>query len=780
MGYYKLLITLFIWFGGTIFCHAQQTLSIQDIGEIYNLSTHITYLQDRTQKLTFKQILNPCYQQQFKANTQTVLHLGTTNTSVWVKMKVKLQTRENASYFLELTNAMMDVAIFYQKLPDGSYKKVQTGDHFDYNTRLIKNNNYLFKLALQPEETQTFYLHCQGKGVFFIDLRVGSSQALMETKHQEDLFMGVYVGIMLLAIIYNLFIYLFVRELAYIYYVTYIATVLLASIYGKGLALEFLWPNQVWLNDYSPTLITVNFLSACLFTNRFLSAKKYAPNWRKANFVVMGIFSCNLIINHTNYLLSLYVLQIGGSITGVLAICMATAVLRNGYQPARFYLLAWSVLILFFIVTAFKNMGIIPLKGSIINFALEFGSAIEALLLSVALADKLNYYRKAKQKATQLMLMAQQRNQKILENQNRLLEQKVKERTTEIIDQNHQLELQKEEIILQKEEISQQAENLKSANDQLISLSEFKELMTGMIVHDLKNPLNSIIGLSNGASHNQQLQFIHQSGRQMLHMVMNILDVQKFEETEVPMAIENHGLLEMIQDVINQIQLLADEKSIHLELNVAPDMFLKVDYDLISRVFINLLSNAIKYTPSGGKIVINSEATSTQQEFGKISIRDEGPGIASDQIAHIFSKFGQTNARKSGGVRSTGLGLTFCKMAVEAHQGTIGVDSALDQGSTFWLTLPIGQGVATTQETTNQTNSPQKDLFDFSSEESNLLKQIIPKIEHYEIYELSAIKTVLDQQSWDTYPNLVAWRQTLENALYDWNEERFKHLVELA
>jgi len=302
--------------------------------------------------------------------------------------------------------------------------------------------------------------------------------------------------------------------------------------------------------------------------------------------------------------------------------------------------------------------------------------------------------------------------------------------------------------------------------------------MTGMIVHDLKNPLNSIIGLSNGADNNQ-LQFIHQSGRQMLHMVMNILDVQKFEETEVPMAKEDYNLLEMMQEVISQIQLLLDEKSIRLELKIIPKMFLKVDYDLTSRVFINLLSNAIKYTPAGGQIVISSEATSTQPGFGKISIRDEGPGVAPDQIVHIFSKFGQTNARNSGGVRSTGLGLTFCKLVTEAQGGTIGVDSALDQGSTFWLTLPMGKGRVDTQAMITQENTPRKDCFEFSAEELYLLKQVLPKIQHYEIYELSAVKTVLDDQPWEQFPNLVSWRQAIEGALYDWNEERFKHLMKI-
>ena len=777
---YKLLFTLLIYWGGTCFCLAQKAVIIRDFSKVQKLNTQVEYLQDHTAKLGLKDILTPQLQQKFRPNTQPVLNLGTTETSVWVKFKIRVQSTEKTAYFLEEKNAMIDFVTLYQELSNGAYHSIKTGDHFDYATRLIKNNNFLFKLSLEPGQTYTFYLHCKGKGVFHIDLRLASGQAMLEIKHQEDLFMGIYIGILLLNIMYNFCIYLYTLEKSYIYYVIYVFTIVLASTYGKGLALEFLWPNKPWLNDYSPSLIAVNFLATILFTNRFLYTKKYAPKWRKFSFVIMFIFALVLVLNHTHYVLSLHILQVLGSLAAFLAVILGLVVLRNGYPLARFYLFAWSLLSCFFIITAFKNIGWLPVRGMIVNYSLEIGSALEALLLSLALADKLSYYRKTKQKTTQQLLEAVEHNRQILEGQNKLLEQKVKERTTEVILQNQQLEQQKREITQQKEEIIQQAEELKATNNQLTSLSEFKQQMTGMIVHDLKNPLNSIIGLSNGKKA-QNLPFIHQSGQQMLHMVMNILDVQKFEEAEVPLAIESHHLSDLIQDVLSQVQLLIDEKSIHLTLDLLPDLFFKADYDLISRVLVNLLSNAIKYTPSSGKLLVNVSQNIAKDGFYKISICDEGPGIAPNQVAHIFNKYGQFKAHRSGGVRSTGLGLTFCKLVVEAHRGTIGVDSVLGQGSTFWFTVPIGEAVVARvkEAPLAKVEAQIVDHFDFSEEEIQLLKKALPKVRHYEIYELSAVKDFLDQQPWEGFPTLLHWRQALENAMFDWNEERFRELMSI-
>jgi len=237
----------------------------------------------------------------------------------------------------------------------------------------------------------------------------------------------------------------------------------------------------------------------------------------------------------------------------------------------------------------------------------------------------------------------------------------------------------------QKAEIIAQAEELKTTNDKLIELSDFKEGMTGMIVHDLKNPLNSILGSEN-------IDRIKQAGKQMLTMVMNILDVQKFEDAKMKLNFENYSAYAIAQNAYSQVEMLLKEKNISFENKILAQIGVQTETEILERVFVNLMSNATKYTPNNGKISVGSEKCIVNSEnFVKIFVSDTGQGIPADKIHLVFERFGQIEAKKSGGIRSTGLGLTFCKLAVEAHGGEIGVESQLGEGTTFWFTIPLGK-----------------------------------------------------------------------------------------
>jgi len=253
-----------------------------------------------------------------------------------------------------------------------------------------------------------------------------------------------------------------------------------------------------------------------------------------------------------------------------------------------------------------------------------------------------------------------------------------------------------------------QSESLRIANEKLKELDEFKENMAGMIVHDLKNPLNAILGLSSMNLEDEIMLMINSAGNQMLTLVLNILDVQKFENTQVNLNTFPTKAVEFIQDAFKQVMLLVKQKNLKLSFRGDENIMVNVDSELIVRVIVNILTNAIKYTPSYGSItinykILNAENYSQQAEHLKskyleinllnnsmvlIDVTDTGQGIPEDKVHLVFEKFGQIEAKKSGGVRSTGLGLTFCKMVVEAHKGEIWVTSEKGKGTSFWFTLP--------------------------------------------------------------------------------------------
>jgi len=236
------------------------------------------------------------------------------------------------------------------------------------------------------------------------------------------------------------------------------------------------------------------------------------------------------------------------------------------------------------------------------------------------------------------------------------------------------------EIQNQNEEITVQAEELSIAYSKLQELDEFKQGLTNMIVHDLKNPLGIILNLS-------ESRLVKEAGNKMLNLIINILDVSKFEEAKMKINYSVFELGQAIEQSIKKTSFVASISGIKIVEETENNIKVRADYDLIERVFINLLTNAIKYSPKNEKIYISAK-NDTNDKFIKITVKDSGSGIPEEFIEKIFDKFTQVTAINSETIRSTGLGLTFCKLAVEAQGGKIGVKSESKKGSTFWFTLP--------------------------------------------------------------------------------------------
>jgi len=315
--------------------------------------------------------------------------------------------------------------------------------------------------------------------------------------------------------------------------------------------------------------------------------------------------------------------------------------------------------------------------------------------------------------------------------------------------------------------IEHQKEEIEIVNEKLRELDQFKEEMTGMIVHDLKNPLNSIIGSAENDT-------VKQSGKQMLNMVMNILDVQKYEETEIKLKKASFSIYLIAQSALEQVILLYEQKSIKVE-NYISDYTVIIDADIIERVFVNILTNAIKYTPNNGKIVLKSDKI--DGDYIQIKIMDNGPGIPQDRLDKIFLKFEQVVAKESGIARSTGIGLTFCKMVIEAHDCKIGVETKLKKGTSFWFTLPAGQQLDKLIDLENK--SVEEKSLELARTDKEILKPYLLKLQNLEVYELSDIELVIDQIDFSKSPNMQNWKKEMDNALYAMNQEKYFELVKM-
>lgn len=254
-------------------------------------------------------------------------------------------------------------------------------------------------------------------------------------------------------------------------------------------------------------------------------------------------------------------------------------------------------------------------------------------------------------------------------------------RQSEIIKKNN------EQLKNYAKEISIQSTQLKMQNQKLEELTEFRDNIVSTMVHDLKTPLNSIIGLSSMPPNEEMQEHIHYSGKNMMNLVSNILDVQRAKTKQLSVKPENVNIEECVNDAIKDIYLDISMKkqTLKKQINV---IHLPADYQFLKRILVNILSNAIKYSPS--KTTINLEVTKEENtKFIRFAITDQGEGIKEEHIEKLFVQYANFNPKSIGMSYSTGIGLSFCKIAVEAMHGEIGIDSTVGVGTTVWFTLPV-------------------------------------------------------------------------------------------
>ncbi len=234
---------------------------------------------------------------------------------------------------------------------------------------------------------------------------------------------------------------------------------------------------------------------------------------------------------------------------------------------------------------------------------------------------------------------------------------------------------------------------------QLEDLNRQKDVLTGALVHDLRQPLTAVIGGLDRVEEDPNLPeetrklvgIASRGGTELLEMVNDLLDVTKLEAGHPLIEPRAVSPAEFIEPGVAPLREFARSKKIALTLEARPDLpSIHADPERLRRVILNLVGNALKFTPSGGAVRVSAHLDAARDHL-LVSVSDTGEGIPKDLQQRIFDKFASAEGgRSSGGRRSTGLGLTFCKMIVEAHNGEIWVDSEPPHGSTFTFSLPIG------------------------------------------------------------------------------------------
>ncbi|MDP4184689.1 MAG: hybrid sensor histidine kinase/response regulator [Bacteroidota bacterium] len=245
--------------------------------------------------------------------------------------------------------------------------------------------------------------------------------------------------------------------------------------------------------------------------------------------------------------------------------------------------------------------------------------------------------------------------------------------------------------------LKEQQQMIQSQNEELLKLNEEKNYLLGMAAHDLRNPLNGIIGFSSmlmgeiyeklDEDQKTMLELIQTASNNMLNIINDLLDVSKIEAGKLQLHFKETDIVTLIRNNVHLNGLIAEKKNIRLTYNgPIENIILKVDPARFAEIIDNLLSNAIKYSHSDTDVTLS---LTTSPDKIVIAVSDQGQGIVQEELRQLFQPFKKARGVKStAGEQSTGLGLAIVKKIVEAHQGNISAESEVGKGSTFTVTLP--------------------------------------------------------------------------------------------
>ena len=680
---------------------AQPVIPLTDSKNRQSIGKYTSYFRDNGFN-SIEKILQPEIQSRFKLYDQDAPNFGSTSDAVWFKFIVAKQADKD--FYLQIGSPFIDSIALYSVNGHQPVKVQVSGDNYVFSERSVKVTTFLFPLHIPAGTQQTYYLRVKTMQPFFFPLRTGTLSSFMEDTHKLDLIQGIYLGFMLLILLYNLFLYFSTKERLYLYYVAYVGSITWFMSTVFQYVFEYLWPDVPLINQYAVASSALTILTATLFTREFLHTHKLAPRLHKLSIIFISWGVLTFILVFTSFKIpALMLAQAGIMLMAVYFLITGVTVFRKGYHPAKFYLIAWSFLILGFIAAILESVNVLPVMYYINS--MQIGSAIEVTLLSLALADRINVYKKQREEAqAKALTVAQEKSELILE-QNIRLEQKVAERTRAL---------------------TKSLDDLRSAQAQLIQSEKMASLgeLTAGIAHEIQNPLNFVnnfsevntelidemesellagnkeeaIGLANDIKANEQK--INHHGKRADEIVKGMLQHSRtgtgqVEPTDVNALAEQYLRLSYHGLRAKHKHLAAGESNVNATMKTDFDESIgKIDIipQDIGRVLLNLFNNAF-YAASKGVSTHPQQkhepavCVSTKKLDGQVEIRvqDNGPGVPQNIVDKIFQPFFTTKPPGEG----TGLGLSLSYDIIKAHGGTLKVVTRIGEGSEFIIRLPI-------------------------------------------------------------------------------------------
>lgn len=649
-------------------------------------------------------------------------NLGINKFSVWVAFSI--QNLSNRShYLLDIAYPLLDDVELYDVDGTGQLRSLaHLGSFQAFKHRTYQSTNYIFDLHLKSTETKQYFLRVKSSEQIILPIAVGKPDIVWERLWKENILLGLFLGVVLIMAIYNFFLFLSVRDSAYLYYVLYISFLGLTQLGIVGFNFQFLWPNSPEWESISVVLFAcLSSIAVLFFSNQFLNLRANAPIIRKMLFVLLVLFVISFLLMIFGYhQFAFELMQITTSLETAVLFVASLYVLKKNYLPARYFFIAWFILLIGALIFLLKDYGILPYNLFTSN-SFRLASIIEMALLSFALASRINILKKEKEMSQAKELATSLDNERLIREQNVVLEQKVEERTSELMEANESLQAT--------------LTHLKETQSQLVEAEKMASLgqLTAGVAHEINNPINFVT--SNVAPLKRDINMIWDTLEEVEHLAFN-QDLSLSEKKSRIQAYKEEIDIEYLKTEVDfLLKGMSDGANRTAEIVKSLRIFSRVDEDTLkfadineglestmvilnsliqqgievkknygdlpliecyagklNQVFLNVLTNAIyainkKFVNKPGGVLKLNTGIEEDQSFIFISIEDNGIGIPANIREKIFEPFFTTKDVGEG----TGLGMSIAYNTIAKHNGKIVVNSIIGEGTIFKLIIPIRQ-----------------------------------------------------------------------------------------
>jgi diguanylate cyclase len=413
---------------------------IQPAGQGTGLGPYLEILEDPEGQLTLEDIRAGAGGGQWIRPGTKVPGFGYTGSTYWARLMLPSAPANDDDFLLEISYPVLDRVMVHVLQGGERVSHFQLGDRMPYHERPIDHPNLIFPVTLAQDQPTEVYLQVTSSSSVQIPLTLWRGNDLITKTFEQGSLWALFYGALLVLGTYNLLIYMAVRERSYLYYVFYVMSMASLTAAAHGVSFRFFWPTNPGWNEIVPALsLSCMVIAPTLFTRSFLQVGNTRPRLDKALHilaVVGGLTAIGAFLLPYGIIMVITILAANVAIV----VCFTTGVLRwrDGFHAARYYSIAWTFMLGGGLILALNKLGLLP-RNSFTENAAQAGTLIEVLLLSFAMANRMNWERRQREEAQRQAAEVQKQLLNSQIEMNRQLDEKVRERTEALEDANEKL-----------------------------------------------------------------------------------------------------------------------------------------------------------------------------------------------------------------------------------------------------------------------------------------------------------------------------------------------------